>query len=108
MYLTDWDLEAERASVMAEQQEERAAECMIAYATEVAYDGQSPSVRVVDDMMGRVVGQADIIRGFAYYTGAHGTAHAGVSAIVAGGLDGLTTALASGLRNGRDDRETGI
>ena len=26
MYLTDWDLEAERASVMAEQQGERAAE----------------------------------------------------------------------------------
>ena len=26
MYLTDWDLEAERASVMAEQQEEREAE----------------------------------------------------------------------------------
>ena len=26
MYLTDWDLEAEREAVMAEQQEERAAE----------------------------------------------------------------------------------
>ena len=79
-----------------------------AYAPEVTYEGHAPSVRVVDDMTGRTIGQADLIRGFAYYTGAHGTAHAGVSAVVAGGLDGLTKALASGVRNGHDERETGI
>lgn len=78
-----------------------------AYATEVTYEGHAPSVRVVDGN-GTTIGQADLIRGFAYYTGAHGTAHAGVSAIVAGGLDGLTEALASGLKSGRDDRENGI
>ena len=109
MYLTDWDLEAERASVMAEQREEREAEStMTAYAPEITYDGQSPSVRVVDYVSERVIGQADLIRGFAYYVGAHGTAHEGIYAVVAGGLDGLTKALAGGLRNGRDDRQTGI
>ena len=106
--ITDWDLEAEREQVRAEQQAERETERLTAYAPEVTYDGQSPSVRVVDYMTERVIGQADLIRGFAYYTGAHGSAHAGVSAIVAGGLDGLTKALAGGLRNGRDDCESGI
>ena len=81
---------------------------MTAYATEVTFEGHSPSVRVADDATGHVIGQADLIRGFAYYTGAHGSAHDGICAIVAGGLDGLTSALASGLRNGRDDRETGV
>lgn len=62
------------------------------------------SVAVLDDNSGRKIGQADLIRGFAHYYGVHGSAHEGVTAIVRGGLDGLTAALRDGLRNGRDDR----
>jgi hypothetical protein len=53
---------------------------------------------------GAKLGQVDVIRGFAYYYGSKGSVHAGVTAIVRGGIDGLIKALAEGLRNGRDDR----
>lgn len=56
---------------------------------------------------GRYVGYVQVIRGFAHYTGYAGNAHEGVFAVVradsAGDLEGLRTALAGGLRNGRRD-----
>lgn len=52
---------------------------------------------------GHKVGQADVIRGFAHYFGAKGSAHEGVTAVVRGGLEGLEKALAQGLRSGRND-----
>lgn len=61
-------------------------------------------VAVIDDNTDRTVGKVDLIRGFAHYTGCKGDAHEGMSAVVTGGIDGLTAALAEGLRNGRDDR----
>lgn len=62
------------------------------------------ATEVQDGNTGRRIGQADLIRGFAHYTGARGSAHEGVTAIVRGGLDGLRAALREGLLSGRDDR----
>lgn len=62
------------------------------------------SIGAYDDNTGAMVGHVDIIRGFAHYTGATGSAHAGFSAVVRNGLEGLAAGLAEGMRNGRDDR----
>ena len=56
---------------------------------------------------GKVVGHAEVIRGFAHYTGVRGSAHFGGYAVVAcAGANELTPLIAAlhvGLRNGRRD-----
>lgn len=61
-------------------------------------------VAISDGNTGNRIGTAQVIRGFAHYVGAKGSAHEGFRAIVIGGIEGLTKALAEGVRNGRDDR----
>jgi hypothetical protein len=61
------------------------------------------NVVVLDGNTGNRIGTCNLIRGFAYYYGVKGSAHAGMVAVVSGGLPGLEKALAAGLRNGRDD-----
>jgi hypothetical protein len=66
------------------------------------------TLHVYDENTGQKLAQVDVIRGFSHYTGVAGGAHAGVRAVVAGGIETLVTELASGIRNGRDDRENGV
>lgn len=54
---------------------------------------------------GQKLAQVDLVRGFAHYTGVTGGSHAGATAIIKGGINGLIAALATGIRNGRDDRD---
>lgn len=75
-----------------------------AHAAHVRFTRLGGTVAVHDDNTGARIGTADLIRGFAHYTGVKGGAHEGFSAVVRGGLDGLRAALAIGLRNGADDR----
>lgn len=77
---------------------------LTAYAREIEITRLAGSYQVTDGNTGAVLGQVDLIKGFAYYHGAHGSAHQGVTAFVRDGLDGLREALAAGLRSGRDDR----
>jgi hypothetical protein len=62
------------------------------------------ALHLYDENTGHKLAQVDVIRGFAHYIGVQGGAHAGATAIVAGGLPVLLTELAKGIRNGRDDR----
>lgn len=77
---------------------------IIATAHHVTISRLGGQIYINDENTGRRIGTADVIRGFAYYIGTSGSAHAGVSAIVSGGIDGLVSALNNGLMNGRDDR----
>lgn len=77
---------------------------IIAHAAFVRFVRLGGVVSVLDDNTGAKIGQCDLIRGFAHYYGVKGRAHEGVTAVVRGGLDGLTEALRVGLRSGRDDR----
>lgn len=63
-------------------------------------------VSVYDASTQHKIGVVDLRHGFAHYTGVKGQSHEGMTAVVRGGIDGLTAALAEGLRNGRDDRRT--
>lgn len=63
------------------------------------------AVHLHDENTGHTIGQADIIRGFAHYFGARGSAHEGITLVIGGGLEGLRAALRDGVRNGRDDRD---
>ena len=76
---------------------------MTAYASYITLARLGGAIQVADGS-GRTIGTVDLIHGFAHYRGAVGTAHEGVTAVVRGGVDGLTEALRVGLRNGRDDR----
>lgn len=60
--------------------------------------GQTPVI----DANGQLIGKVDLIRGFAFYWGIG--AHKGFTCIIRGGLEGLRTELAKGIRNGRDDQ----
>jgi hypothetical protein len=62
------------------------------------------TIHIYDGNTGNKIGQCDLVRGFACYTGVRGSAHQGFSAVVAGGLEGLIRELAKGIKNGRDDR----
>lgn len=62
------------------------------------------AIHIFDENTGNKIGQCDLVRGFAHYTGVRGSAHQGFTAVVRGGLEGLVQELAKGIRNGRDDR----
>jgi hypothetical protein len=66
------------------------------------------TTHVYDENTGQKIGQIDVIRGFAHYTGAKGSAHEGMAVVVRGGVDGLVAALHEGVRNERDDRVNGV
>lgn len=77
---------------------------IIAHAAYVRFVRIGGQYSVLDDNTGKKIGYCDTIRGFAHYGGIKGRAHEGVTAVVAGGIDGLREALRVGLRSGRDDR----
>ena len=74
---------------------------------EIRRSGNGQTVNVFDGNTGNKIGIASRIRGFIQYTGVKYSAHEGMEAVIrSNGPDysALQTALAEGLRNGRDDR----
>lgn len=63
------------------------------------------AVHLFDENTGNQIGQVDLVRGFAHYTGVRGGAHEGFRCIITGGMEGLIRDLAKGIKNGRDDRQ---
>lgn len=86
---------------------------LTAYAAEITFERSgATAVRVYDAQLGRMIGYAEVVRGFIHYTGTPRTAHEGVTAVIASrGADWpntLRAQLAQGVRSGRDDRSNGV
>lgn len=81
-----------------------AAVVLTATAREITAYRLGGQVHIHDAYTDHKIGVVDLRHGFAHYTGVRGQSHEGVTAVVRGGIEGLTAALRNGLRNGRDDR----
>lgn len=73
-------------------------------ARHIRTEGSAPAIRIYDDNTGDYLGHCDLFHGFAYFTG--GGIFQGAMLVIAGGFEGLRDALAQGVRNGRDDRQS--